>query len=80
MLNCSEKLDFLTIFPNMYTVKFWFRYTLLQYFQTDAVFFYQGTVSAIKLRKHLTKFKITIALPEKVDSKGLITAVKVTKI
>ena len=63
------------------TVKFWFRYTLLQKcFQTDATFFYQGTVLAIKFRKRLTKFKITITLPKKFGSKGFITAVKVTKI
>ena len=43
------------------------------------MFFYQGTVSAIKFRKHLTKFKITIALSKKFGSKGFITAVKVTK-
>ena len=63
------------------TVKFWFRYTLLQKcFQTDAIFYYQGSVTAIKFRKGLTKFKITIALPKKFGSKGFITAVKVTKI
>ena len=58
-----------------------FRYTLLQKcFQTDVIFFYQGTVSAIKFRKRLTKFKITIALPKKFGGKGFITAVKGTKI
>ena len=31
-------------------------------------------------RKRLTKFRITIALPKKFGSKGLIAAVKVTKI
>ena len=63
------------------TVNFWFRYTLLQKcFQTDAIFFYQGTVSAIKFQKRLTKFKITIALPKKFGSKGFITVFKVTKI
>ena len=36
-------------------------------------------MSAIKFRKRLTKFKITIALPKKFDSKGF-TAIKVTKI
>ena len=49
-------------------------------FQTDAIFFYQGTVSAIKFRKRLTKLKISIALPKKLGSMGFITAVKVTKI
>ena len=49
-------------------------------FHTDVIFFYQGTVSAIKFRKRLVKFKITIGLPKKFDSKGVITAVKVTKI
>ena len=37
-------------------------------------------MSAIKFRKRLTKYKVTIALPKKFDSKGFITAVKVTKI
>ena len=50
------------------------------FFQTDAIFFYQGTVSAIKFRKRLTKFKITITLPKKFVNKGFITVVKVTKI
>ena len=36
-------------------------------------------MSAIKFRKRLTKFKITIALPKKFGSKGFIKAVKVTK-
>ena len=50
------------------TIKFWFRYTMLQKcFQTDAIFFYQGTVSAIKFRKRLTKFKITTALSKKIS-------------
>ena len=45
------------------TVKFRFRYTVLQKcFQTDAIFFYQGTVSAIKFQKRLTKFKIMRAV------------------
>ena len=54
-------------------------------FQTDAIFFYQDTVSAIKFRKRLTKYKtitllkITIAMPKKFGSKGFITVVKVTK-
>ena len=43
-------------------------------------FFYQGTVSAIKFRKCLTKFKITIALPKNFGRKNFITAVKVNKI
>ena len=34
-------------------------------------------MSAIKIRKRLTKFKITIALPKKFGSKGFITIVKV---
>ena len=33
-------------------------------------------MSAIKFRKRLTKFKITIALPKKFGSKGFITVVK----
>ena len=33
-------------------------------------------MSAIKFRKRLMKFKITIALPKKFGSKGFITAVK----
>ena len=37
-------------------------------------------MSAIKFGKRLTKFKTTIALPKKFDSKGFITVVKVTKI
>ena len=37
-------------------------------------------MSAIKFRKRLTKFKITIALPKKFGSKGFITVVKVIKI
>ena len=37
-------------------------------------------MSAIKFRKRLTKFKITIALPKKFGSKGYITVVKVIKI
>ena len=37
-------------------------------------------MSAIKFRKRLTKFEITIALPEKFGSKDSTTAVKVTKI
>ena len=37
-------------------------------------------MSAIKFRKRLTKFKITITLPKKFVSKGFITVVKVTKI
>ena len=37
-------------------------------------------MSAIKFRKRLTEFKITIALPMKFGSKGFITAVKVIKI
>ena len=49
-----------------------FRLTL--YFST------KGTVSAIKFRKRLTKFKITIALPKKFGSKGFITAIKFIKI
>ena len=49
-------------------------------FQNDAIFFYQGTVSAIKFRKRLAKFKVTIALPKKFDSKGFVTAIKITKI
>ena len=32
-------------------------------------------MSAIKFRKRLTKFKITIALPKKFDSKGFITVI-----
>ena len=47
---------------------------------TKSTKIYQGTVSAIKFRKRLTKFKITIALPMKFGSKGFITTVKVTKI
>ena len=35
---------------------------------------------AIKFRKRLTKFKITIAVSKKFGSKGFITAVKVTTI
>ena len=38
------------------------------------------TVSAIKFRKRLTKFKIMKAMPKKFGSKGFIKAVKVTKI
>ena len=34
-------------------------------------------MSAIKFRKRLTKFKITIALPKKFGSKGFIMVVKV---
>ena len=42
-------------------------------FQTDIIFFfYQGTVSAIKFRKRLAKFKITIGLTKKFGSKGLL--------
>ena len=37
-------------------------------------------MSAIKFRKCLTKFKITIALSKKFGSKGFITVVKVMKI
>ena len=37
-------------------------------------------MSAIKFRKRLTKFKITIAVPKKFGSKGFITVVKVIKI
>ena len=37
-------------------------------------------MSAIKFRKRLAQFKITIALPKKFGSKGFITVVKVTKI
>ena len=37
-------------------------------------------MSAIKFRKRLTRFKITIALPKKFGSKGFITVVKVIKI
>ena len=43
-------------------------------------FFYQGTVSAIKFRKRPTYLKTTIVMPKKFGSKGLITAIKVTKI
>ena len=50
-------------------------YLLQKCFQTNAMFFYQGTVSAIKFRKRLTKFRITIALLKKFGSKGFITAV-----
>ena len=32
-------------------------------------------MSAIKFRKRLTKFKITIALPKELGSKGFITVV-----
>ena len=46
----------------------------------DAIFFYQGTLSAKKIPKCLTKLKITIALPKKFGSKGFITADKVTTI
>ena len=55
-------------------------YLLQKCFEADVIFFYQGTVSAIKFRKHLTKLKITIALRKKFSSTGFITAVKVTKI
>ena len=55
-------------------------YLVAEGFQTDAIFFYQGHVSAIKFRKRHTKFKIPIALPKKFGSRGFITAVKVTKI
>ena len=44
------------------------------------IFFYQGTVSAVKFRKRLAKFKITIVLPKKFGSKNFITAVNDTKI
>ena len=55
---------------HLVTVKFCFRYTLLQKcFQTDTIFFYQGIVSAIKFRKRPAKFKQTIALPKKFGSK-----------
>ena len=37
-------------------------------------------MSAIKFRKRLTKFKITMAMPKKIGSMGFITEVKVTKI
>ena len=37
-------------------------------------------MSAIKFRKRLTKFKITIALPKMFGSKGFITVVKIIKI
>ena len=37
-------------------------------------------MSAIKFRKRLPKFKITIALPKKFGSKGFITVVKIIKI
>ena len=37
-------------------------------------------MSVIKVRKRLTKFKITIVLPNKFGSKGFITVVKVMKI
>ena len=46
----------------------------------DVIFFYQDTVSAIKFRKRLATFKITISMPKKFGSKGFITAVQVTKI
>ena len=36
-------------------------------------------MSAIKFRKRLTKFKITIALPKKFGSNGFITVVKVIR-
>ena len=49
-------------------------------FRLTLYFFYQGTVSAIKFRKRLSKFKVTTALPKKFGSKGFVTAVKVTKI
>ena len=45
-----------------------------------AIFFYQGTESAIKFRKRLTKFNVMIALPKTFGSKGFITAVKVAEI
>ena len=53
-------------------------FSLISFFRLT--FFYQGTVSAIKFRKRLTKFKITIALPKKFGSKGFITTVEVTTI
>ena len=37
-------------------------------------------MSAIKFRKRLTKFKITVALPKKFGSKSFIAVVKVSKI
>ena len=61
--------------PGLFSYHFFFRLTL--YFSTKAD---TGTVSAIKIRKRLTKFRITIALPEKFGSMGFITAVKVTKV
>ena len=67
--------------PGLLSYLFISRYTFLQKcFKTDAIFFYQGIVSAIKFRKRLTKFKITIALPKKFGSKDFITVVKVIKI
>ena len=51
--------------PGLFSYLFFFRLTL--YFSTKAN---TGTVSAIKIRKRLTKFKIM----------GFITAVKVTKV
>ena len=36
-------------------------------------------MSAIKFRKRLTKFKVTITLPKKFGSKSFITVVKVIK-
>ena len=64
-----------------FTVKLWFRDTVLQRFlQADTIFVYQRTMSAIKFRKRLPKFMITIGLPKMFDSKGFVTTAEVIKV
>ena len=83
----SEKLDFpiffifyffIFIFESVHkvTLKFWLDIPCCR--RPTLYFFYQGTVSARKFRKRITKFKITIAMPKKFGCKGFITVVKVT--